>query len=92
MQGDRCFLPGFNHSVDMSPFSELDVVYSRVMTDYIAQFPSIQSSTTAGNKEVFHWELLDMRLQILESPTLLADLQVTPRKRTTTIDDQDGES
>jgi hypothetical protein len=76
----------------MSPFAELDVVSSRVLTDYIAHFPSILTSSTAGNKEVFHWEILDMRLQLLESAPALVGKRLNPRKRVTSVEDPDGDS
>ncbi len=76
----------------MTPYADLDVVSSRVLTDYTDQFPSIITSSTAGNKEVFHWELLDMRMQLLESGQELVGKRLAPRKRITCIEDNDSDN
>ena len=69
--------------------SDLDGISSRVLSDYAIQNPAIMTSTSAGNNESVHWEILDMRAQLIDGGSELDGKRIAPRKRTISIDELD---
>ena len=89
IQGDRVFFPGSSHSVDMTSVSDCHTVSSRVADDYLVFKPAMSSSP---NLEAVHWDLHDMRCQLLDPKGNVDPKQrLRPKKRDTSADADNSE-